>query len=179
MKKSFLIVSFLILLSCNNQEEYHSEKLFDNSKLKDSVTIDILQFIIPTSEFSQGSRNSDTLRKDIQDRLSFFSLIYYFPKPDSSYYFLISKKIASVKNEVVGIGGHYKIKNKNIVEFVEEFQTPKMSEEDLRKKGVVVFKEMMKEGNITKFVTNKSLVEFPDNHTYYDTHTNSWKTKAN
>jgi len=180
MKNSIIVLaSLLIIWSCNNIQEFNCEKYLSNAKAKDSVTIDILRFVIPTGEFSAGSRYSDSLRKDIRERLHFFSLIYYVPTSDGSYYFLISKKAPSIKNEVIGVGGHYKMKNKNIVEFVEVFHTPKMNEDDLRKKGQVLFQEMIKEGNINKYISNRNLVEFPDHQTYYDTETNAWKIKSN
>lgn len=112
---------------------------------------------------------------------SFHRLDAYYIDGDT-HYFLISRRAPSVIEKFVATGGKMKWNERGeLTEYEEVFRTWKMKDEDLKKKGALLFDLMVNEKPLDqyriKFTAPEEYIEFPDDHTYYDKSDRSWKVK--
>lgn len=96
-----------------------------------------------------------------------------------TYYFLISRRAPSIQDKRVATGGKMKLNERGeLAEYEEVFRTWKMPEQDLAKKGVLLFDKMVKGESLDQYLTKNSwpeeYIEFPDDVTYFDTASRQW-----
>ena len=61
--------------------------------------------------------------------------------------------------------------------FEEIVNTPHLDEEVVRERGRFLFRELVKEGNLDKYLTMKHYIEWPDSRLIYDKKVNEWVTR--
>jgi len=180
MKLTNLILGFLLLAACTAEKDYNVDAKF-SSKVKDSITVDIEQYI---SERPYGvlweTRFDPANRPLYIDILPFFTLKKYYVAEDSTHYYLIWKKAPSISGKQrIAIGGSYKVDaQKRKYNFIESFVTPKMDPEPLEENGSLLFEEMVvKKGDLSKYIGDKKLIDFPDQYVTYNKEKNTWDVK--
>ncbi len=105
-----------------------------------------------------------------------FSIEKYFVADDGTHYFYVVRPAPSPK-EKRGVGGHFKMKDDfQLTDFREVFVTPILTEEDVKGRCAFLFDEMVK-GNVGKFLSMESYVQWPNPVSYYDSITYEWKLK--
>lgn len=95
------------------------------------------------------------------------------------YYFLISRRAPSIHDKRVATGGRLKLDAEGkVAEYEEVFRTWKMSEQDLAKKGMLLFDKMVKGEPLDQYLTKNSwpeeYIEFPDDVNYFDKASRRW-----
>ncbi len=115
-----------------------------------------------------------------QEEMKKYQLKHYYISPESTHYFLINRIAPSLYGKKVAIGGYLQYDTHGkISQYVEVFRTWKMKEEELKRKGEVLFTSMIEKGNVDQYLpqnTQEDWVEFPDARNYYDKDSRRWKS---
>jgi hypothetical protein len=164
----------LLLTGCHPTENYNPDQSL-SLKEKDSVLVDVIQYIQPTPEYSNEPKGSASLKNYYKERIPFYSLIYYKNEKDSVHYFLVGKKTASTKNEMIGVGGYFIMKSGKVDDFTEVFNMPKMEQSLLEEKGQLLFEELINNNNVNKYLGKPEWIEFPNTTIVYDKKSHDWK----
>lgn len=97
-------------------------------------------------------------------------------------YFAISKIAPSLTQKKVAVLGRVRFNANEDIEFYEEkLRTWKMPEHELSQKTLLLFETYIQDKDLTPYLTKNSApdfyIEFPDDHTYFDTEKRIWETK--
>lgn len=105
----------------------------------------------------------------------------YYESPDGYVYFLVSRVAPSLAQKRVATGGRLKYgpDNASLSAYEEVFRTWRMEEEELGRKGKMLFQAMLEGKSLEPYYTKKGqsedwYIEFPDSRTYYDTSARQW-----
>jgi hypothetical protein len=59
------------------------------------------------------------------------------------------------------------------------FYTPRLTKEEMGKRGKELFEEMVTKGTVERFVGNTDYIKVPNADFYYETSTNTWEYTEN
>lgn len=184
MKTHFSTTFFLFFLvlavnvgfwSCKETNPYEVESYFSNNE-RDTLLANIITY---TSAYARGASNATRFepqfRKEYTSRLGQFRFANYFVAPDSTHYFFIIRPVGSGMYQR-GVGGKFKMgKDLMPTDYEELWCTPHFkSDTTVKERGEFLFKAMIKEGNIDKYLTMKHYVEWPDSTLVYDKKIKEW-----
>lgn len=113
-----------------------------------------------------------------EEQMGLHRLDAYFEQ-DGYRYFLISRRAPSIYDKRVATGGRLKLDAEGkVAEYEEVFRTWKMPEQDLAKKGVLLFDKMVRGESLDQYLTKNSwpeeYIEFPDDVNYFDKASRRW-----
>ena len=115
-----------------------------------------------------------------QERMSQAILERYFVDSEV-HYFLVSQPAPSLTEKRHATGGRFKLdQDGSLLEYEEIFRTWKMVPDTLRKRSYFLFDIMVKGESLEPFYAKSKgdqYIEFPDDITYYEKASRSWKTK--
>jgi hypothetical protein len=104
--------------------------------------------------------------------------LYYEDAATGDIYFMASRIAPSLYVKRVGAGVKMRREGNEIAYYEEVFRTWKMAEEELAKKGALLFGKMVKGEDLSPWYTANSgdeeYIEFPDEHTHFDTEQRIW-----
>ncbi len=178
----FLVL--IVMTSCGANADYSATRL---NKNLDGMMDTLLPFFarlhdsIPTEQrFSSEYKAYMDQHKKEND----YRFLYYAEHSDSFVYVMISRKEASIKNDKLSaLCARYRRDASGRIDtsgFEELFWTWKMKREQLIEKSEVLFSEILKNGNVDKYLPENSegeWVEFPGNGVYYDRVSHIWLKK--
>jgi hypothetical protein len=100
----------------------------------------------------------------------------YFYVTDTAKFFLYtSKDITSLYEHYRAQGGYFKVNENDSLIFLNVlFYTPRFTPEELETKGKILFYEMIKKGDVQKFVGNRDYIHVPNADFEYSTQENRW-----
>jgi len=169
-----LFIASFVFLSC--QKNPKDVRSYFSDKERDTLLTNVITY---TSQYARGATNATRFepqfRKEYVSRLAQYRFENYFVTPDSTHYFFISRPVGSGYFRR-GVGGKFKMgKNLMPVQYEEMWCTPHFKTDSLvQDRGVFLFKAMIKEGNIDKYLGMKLFVEWPDSMLVYDKKRNEW-----
>ncbi len=182
MKTQFSTTFFLFLFALsgvgfwgckNNPNDVGS---YFNDSEKDTLLANIITY---TSQYAKGATNGTRFeprfRKEYVSRLAQYKIGNYYIAPDSTHYFFIIRPVGSGMFHR-GVGGKFKMgQNLMPTDYEEIWCTPHFKDESvIQERGGFLFKAMIKDGNIDKFLTMKLYVEWPDSTLVYDKKMHEW-----
>ena len=107
-----------------------------------------------------------------------FNFMHLNKIENGSYYFLFSRPARSINPMFEGIGGKFKLNEKDsLVEYEEVFRTWKMEDKDLKTRGKYLFNSMVKGEDLSPFyskLAGDKYIEFPDDRFHFDKHKRKW-----
>ena len=182
MNKYFVLSFSLILFSCGDKYAFNPKAIdYDGTldtlmphfaKLHDSIP-DKDRFLAKNKEFMRVHK----LERQ-------YEWHYYTRANNGYFYFLISRLEPSLKRDkYAGICGRFKRDTKggiDSVSYEELFWTWKIRMPELKTKAKELFVKVIENGNVDNYLTGKKegfWVEFPDEKTYYDKSSQTWKVK--
>ena len=181
MKRLFfyLLIS-LAVMSCNSHKDYNTDTHLSVMD-KDKVMTAVIRYLAKPPEGYEAERfdkKHDAYYMEVAGR---FKIVNYYIDSEGVNYFLISRPAPSLMEKRVATGGRAKFdKDYNLIEYEEVFRTWKMKEEELDKKGLFLFDLMVKGQSLEPYQipnTKEEYIEFPDERTYYDKTSRSWKVR--
>jgi hypothetical protein len=174
MKRCLLIG--LIIASCSAKDKYDVARYYDLPQ-QDKLLTHILTFMLDAPPSVPMKERFDSKHYNYYSfQTSKFSIVKYFIADDGTHYFYIMRP-TSVPGEKRGVGGHFKMnKDFQLTDFREVFVTTAQPEKDIKEKSAFLFDEMVK-GDITKYLSMTTYVQWPNEASYYDTLTYEWKLK--
>lgn len=95
------------------------------------------------------------------------------------HYFLVTQPAPSLVEKRNATGGRFVLNDKGeITEYEEIFRTWKMPPQELREKSEVLFSELLAGKSLERYYAKHAgdqYIEFPDDRTYFDKESRSWK----
>lgn len=109
---------------------------------------------------------------------------HFLHEKDGRYYFFISRPAPSLYGKRAGIGGYFTTDDRmSIRKYREVFQTFKLKPDEMEKKGGHLFELMVGNSSLKEYqpggkkAQKEEWIEFPDAMNYFDTISQSWKTR--
>lgn len=182
MKHFTLIICLIFSFSCNN----HSVDLKPESYLSpeeiDQFKYDIIRYVDRLAKKASHATKFNTTFDDYYKSKSKDLDLQFYYKSKDTIYFAVTKIAPSIKLKKVATGGKIvKDKNGDIAYYEETFRTYKMEVPILLEKTELIFQDLIKGKDITKYEfknTNpEEFIEFPDENTFYDSKERIWISK--
>ncbi len=166
-----------LLWGCS-ETPYQPEKLITYTH-PDSLKVDLVTYIGKRPKtVLQENRHQPEHRPYFANLANEFELIYYYPVDTRHYYYLLRPARNHSGNVNRAVGGWYNLNDSNeISHLVEVFNTHIMPVDDLKTIGLTLFEEMIASGAIELSVERKSIIEWPDDRTFYNDSINEWVYK--
>ncbi len=181
MKKStFLLLIPLFIFSCQGNSNKISK--YYNESQRDTLLANMITYIYTKPTYAtNATRFQAQFRKYYVESLPKFSLENYFIAPDSTHYFFLIRPVGNTLKYRRGVLGKFKLKQATVAagslmptDFEEIINTPHLDEAIVKERGTFLFKELIKNGNLNKYLAMKHYIEWPDSMLVYDKKINEW-----
>lgn len=182
VKKLILIwlISFYVLIGCSPASYAPSDHL--TKEEQEDFKWSIIRYAGRSPEgLTVPERFYPQYDSHYRDQQSIHVLEAYFEK-NGLIHFMLSRKAPSLTDKRVATGGKIRFGKDGRIEYYEEvFRTWKMVPDTLRKRSMILFDLMVKGQSLEPYFTQHSggidYIEFPDEHTWFDTQERVWKMK--
>ncbi|MFN4122244.1 MAG: hypothetical protein ACK4GL_02940 [Flavobacteriales bacterium] len=144
---------------------------------QDTLMANIITYVYKAPKgVSQENRFKPEHRKHFINEVPNFVMLDYFIDDVGKHYFLLLRPVKSIKNEKRAVAGMFNAdENLDISNFVELFNTPKLSAKEVAERGKKVFSHIIKHsGELGPYYLNKDFIEFPDERCTYDASKFEW-----
>lgn len=176
MKKVIILLFSILVFSCS-KDKNKVETYFTDSQ-KDTLLTNIITYVFePATYATQTTKFQPQFRAFYVKSLPNFKIENYYQAQDGwNYFFLIRPVGASEFRR--GVIGRFKLKEGSLKpeSFEEIINTPHLREELVKERGGFLFRELIKNGNIDKYMPMKQYIEWPDEHLQYNKVTHEWVT---
>jgi len=190
MKQIVPVLSLLLFVACQNAETQHTETQNTpiGQKPDEAFEQQMLQRIIrytsklPPKGATHENKFDPKFDSHYQKQLEQHRLeLYSSNLNNTDVYLLVSRIAPSMAVKRVGTGIHLRMAGDSITYYNEVFRTWKMTEEELGRKGTLLFAKMVKGEDLTPFYNANSgkeeYIEFPDANVHFDTLRRVWVSK--
>jgi hypothetical protein len=177
MKYLWFITAALFTSACTHSE--HSfETYIKNKQERDSLVVDIISYVYAKPPAATSfSRFEDQYRQHYVSQFPNFRIDKYYVDSDRTHWFLMMRPARTSQGRVHRyVGGKMKITDGSIAEFREVFVTIAGKEEEIKEKALELWKEMLRYGNVDRYMDHRHYLEWPDpnTHFYYNTEIHEW-----
>jgi hypothetical protein len=174
---SAILLMSLLIFSCQNNANKVS-KYYSESE-RDTLLTNMITYIYVKAPYAtNATRFEPQFRKFYVESLPKFSLENYYIAPDSTHYFFLIRPVGNTIKYRRGVIGKFKLKaaagSLMPTAFEEIVNTPHLEENLVKERGAFLFKEIIKTGNLDKYLGMKHYVEWPDSTLVYDKNINEW-----
>ncbi len=179
MKKYiYLILIIFSILSCTSKSDKTS-KYFSKSE-RDTLLTNIITYVYVKAPYaSNATRFEPQFREYYVKSLPKFSIQDYRITNDSTHYFFLIRPVGNSTKYRRGVLGKFKLKKNSLmpIDFEEIINTPHLEEKIVLERGKFLFQELVKTGNLNKYLAMKHYIEWPDERLVYDKKINEWVGK--
>jgi len=176
MKKVFLVSLFVAMMSSCQSKKYSVSTYFSDNE-RDTLLTNIITYV-----FVKAPNATTENRFDIQFRqfyinfLPKFRIEKYHQTPDGWNYFFMVRPVGNSPKYKRGVLGKFRLKKDSLFPeaFEEVVNTPHLEEKVLIERGDFLFHELIKNGNLDKYLAMKHYIEWPDARLVYDKNINEW-----
>ncbi len=176
MKKSaFLLFISLLIFSCRSNSNKVSNYFYKSEC--DTLLTNIITYIYVKPPYANNAtRFQAQFRKYYIESLPKFSLENYFISSDSTHYFFLIRPVGNTLKYRRGVLGKFRLKKGTLMptDFEEIINTPHLEENLVKERGTFLFQELIKTGNLNKYLGMKHYIEWPDSMLVYDRKLNEW-----
>jgi hypothetical protein len=176
MKKHlFLLVIPLLWFSCQSNSNKIS-KYFTKSE-QDTLLTNIITYVYVKAPYATNSNRFDAqFREFYRQSLPKFSFQNYYVAPDDTHYFFLIRPVGNSSKFKRGVLGKFRLKKDSLMptQFEEIVNTPHLEEKTVVERGKFLFQELIKSGNLNKYIAMKHYIEWPDERLVYDKKINEW-----
>jgi hypothetical protein len=181
IQRSVVLLLLVICISCQKSREFDAEKYL-NGVEQQVFLYKIGRYVAKLPKnVDHEQKFSGRFDSYYKEEMAKYTVLSYFIDGDSTHYFLIDRPAPSLYGKRAAIGGKLRYdKEGGIQEYEEVFHTWKMKEEELLKKGEVLFAAMVDGKSLEAYLPGKSAgkwIEFPDAQNYFDKEAKRWKIR--
>ena len=176
--RSIFICSIILLSgSCKTGGDSFSISSYYQDNFADSLMVDIVTFIGRKPRLTDHiTRHAPEHRKFYTEQAQSYRFKYFHVAQDSTHYYYIFRPARSPQGNLRGAGGKFRLDDRlRLYGFEEIFITPVLPEEELIEKGEKLFRELILNGNVERYIANRDYIEWPDNRLKYDKIRNEWR----
>jgi hypothetical protein len=168
-------VLLCILLSCS--DDYKTDQVLTGEAYAQELTAIAPYVIKKPDEFSFEDR-FNPLKKEYY--LNFIKetkgeLSLYHKNDSAAFFFFEHKDYTSLYDHYRGLGGYLKKDSLGKIHYMNLlYHTPRFTRDEMDRKSIELFREMVTSGNVNKFIGNSGYIYTPNQDFYYNTTTNRW-----
>jgi hypothetical protein len=108
------------------------------------------------------------------------SIDFFIENDTAKFFFYRYKDLSSLYEHYRGLGGYFRTNKNDSILFINLlYHTPRFTQEEMDKKGALLFREMVSKGNVTKYIGNRKYVHTPNADFCYNTKLNRWDYTEN
>ena len=173
---AFLTFAVLYTTGCK-KNPYSVDGYFETVATRDSLVADLITYVyLRPQKADQQTRFNSEFRSFYVGQIPRFKLDRYFIDSGGNHYFLLSRPARSTAGGRRAVGGKFSRDEDRIEQFREVFVTAAGDEEPVLEKGRELFGEMVRGGNVDRYMQHRHYIEWPDPVTkyYYDTAVFEW-----
>lgn len=163
------------MMACKSKESNTIDYYYSDNQ-RDTLLANVITYMyLKPSGATNENRFEPRFRKYYVAQLPYFSCDRYTIRPDSTHYYFVIRSAGKVEKYRRGIGGKFRL-HKDLMpyDFEEMWCTPRLSEEEVKQRGRFLFGEMVKNGNVDKYLTMSHYIEWPDSTLIYDKKAHEW-----
>jgi len=180
MKYKLLLFTLFLFFSCSDQKNDYKTHLNWTEDINDQWLNRVIRYVSKApGKGNQIDRFSPEYDEYYENQKNKHRIDLFFKEPNTGYVYLLITRIApSLVEKRVATGIKLKWNNNSLEYYQEVFRTWKMTEDELTMKGEFLFDLMVKGKDLSPYFPQNSgkeeFIEFPDEHTYYDTINRVW-----
>ncbi|WP_435353423.1 hypothetical protein [Emticicia sp. SJ17W-69] len=174
-KRAFLLLIPLLVFSCQGNSNKISN--YFNESERDTLLANMITYIYVKPPYANSTTKFQAqFRKYYVQSIPKFSLENYYITPDSTHYFFLIRPVGNTLKYRRGVVGKFRLKQGSLMptDFEEVVNTPHLEEALVKERGTFLFKELIKTGNLDKYLGMKHYIEWPDSTLVYDKKINEW-----
>ena len=178
MKNILIILSVFVLLFSCNSKKYQASEYFSSTE-QDTLLTNIITYIyLPAPGADNTTKFETRFRSFYVKALPFFKIQNYYQTEDGWNYVFLIRPVSSSPVFRRGVLAKFKLKEGSLMpeSFEEIINTPHLTEEIVEERGGFLFRELIKDGNVDKYLPMKQYIEWPDDHLQYNKATHEWVT---
>lgn len=171
--KTFAAIAILVLMACSTKDKYDVNRYYDVKEQYEVLT-SIVTYIFDAPPYTKMEDRFKPEHRTYYSGISGrFALWKYFIAEDGTHYFYVIRPAPNA-GEKRGVGGHFKMgKDYQLTGFREEFVTPILPENEVKDRCAFMFDAMV-QGELPKYISMPSYVQWPNAVSQYDTVTYQW-----
>jgi len=176
MKKVFLVSLLVAMMFSCQSKKYSVSKYFSDSE-QDTLLTNIITYVFVKAPNATTENRFDTqFRQFYIKSLPKFRIEKYHKTPDGWNYFFMVRPVGNSLKYKRGVLGKFRLKKDSLLPeaFEEVVNTPHLEEKVLIERGDFLFHELIKNGNLDKYLAMKHYIEWPDARLVYDKNINEW-----
>lgn len=190
---SFIGISLLISSACTPKKEHtpSEQSLPDPVSMQaeynianhysaaeaDTLLLNIVTYIgKKPPQADQVTRFDPEFRNHFAGQTAGYKYIFYHLSPDSMHYVYLKRPARSVHGDQRGVAISFRIsEDLNVTSFKEIFNTPITDSAGVYHTGAILFRELVEQGQVTRYIGHDTLIEWPDHRMEYDTLKYEWR----
>ena len=182
LKNILLIIISGAMVSCKGSNDYQPLSYLTTDE-QDERMSQIIRYMGRAPEgLSMEERFYKAYDDHYREQQNLHRLDAYYIGEDKKHYFLVSRVAPSLTKKRVAFGGALQVDQAGQLTMYEEvFRTWKMSPDTLATRSMFLFDKMAQGEKLDAWYSGKSrntdYIEFPDDLTYFDIGSRSWKTR--
>lgn len=174
MKRFFFFALIVVAVACSSKKKYDPFIYYDKEE-QQWILSRIVAHIFTAPPYVAMKDRLKPEHNDYYWGITFnFDFLKLYVGKDSTHYFLVRRPAPGTNNRAVG--GTFKIKGKELVQFKEVFITPTLPAAELTERSEFLFDQLV-EDDINQYLKMPSYVQWPNEAAYYDTIDFEWKLK--
>lgn len=178
----FLVIALTTTVTLNSCRADQSQVLtYFSEEDRDTLLVNIITYMGRPAPGATGTtRFEPKFRAHYVKQLAKYRFDKYRVTADSTHYYFIIRPVGEGNLFRRGVGGKFRLNgNLTPIDFEEMWCTPHFKDDStLRVRGRFLFAQMVKAGNIDKYLGMKHYVEWPDATLRYDRKLHEWTTRV-
>jgi len=179
-KVCLIITATFVFVQCSRSNKYDPDTSLTAAE-KDKLKMSIIRYLARAPENVSATEKFKTEHDAYYQERASLCFLEQFYQSGNTQYFLVTQPAPSLVEKRHATGGKLVLNDDgSIAEYEEVFRTWKMVPDTLKKRSAFLFDKMVKGESLEAFYTQSTgdqYIEFPDDKTYYDKASRSWKTK--
>ena len=175
-------IIILFACACESSPDYRPESYLDPKK-KDKVLDKIIRYAGKLPEKVTDSLKFNNKYDSYYEELaSKHRFTHYYISDNGEHFFMLKRPAPSLQEKYVATGGRMRFNEADsLIAYEELFRTWKLVPDTLARRSALLFDKMVKGESLDPYLTKNSggieYIEFPDDRTYYDKISRTWKLK--
>ena len=169
-----IFISLFIFSACHSKDE--AEYYFSDAD-RDTLLTNVITLVSENAVYANlDTRFQKKFRAEYVSRLPLYHFVKLTKLENGECFFLLSRPVANSKELRRGVVGKFTLKEGSLQpeNFEEVVNTPHFTEELVSERGSFLFRELMKKGSLTEYLSMEHYVEWPDASLIYDKKKRSW-----
>ncbi len=159
------------------QQKFSTTRYYSAAEAE-SLLVDIVSYIGPKPGISDHiSRFNPEYKSYYQGIAESYEILFYHLNPDSTHYYYVERPARSLSGSRRGVGGSFRRDAEGkITAFEETFNTPPSDDSlKLLNTGAILFMAMIDRKDLQPYLSDTSMVEWPDDRLKYDREKHEWR----